>query len=279
MHNDNSSAGRSSRVVVHTEPRCARTCRIVAVLVCALKPMAGLPQSAGPVHVPGDDLSGVWNNVPVPGTEAYQGWAFQPELPAMTPWARERFEAARPTFGPRGVAALESNDPVYQCYPPGVPRVYFHPFPMEILQFPDRVIMMFEYHHQNRQIYTDGRPHREDLPPLWSGDSVGRWEGKTLVVETVNFNDQTWLDRQGLPHSDQLRVIERIQRVEPDRLQIDVLIEDPVAYPDPWRGRRFLERVDWQIEEFACMERNRSDDFVEFETDLLQHGATDRDER
>jgi hypothetical protein len=134
--------------------------------------------------------------------------------------------------------------------------------------------MMFEYHHQNRQIFTDGRGHRDDLPPLWIGDSIGWWEADTLVVETVNFNDQTWLDRQGLPHSEQLKIIERIRRVSDDRLQIDIRIEDPVAFPEPWTGQRFYERVDWQIEEFACMERNRSDEFTQFETKILEHDAT-----
>jgi hypothetical protein len=244
----------------------------VGLSVASMAPAGAQPAAA--VH--GDDLAGVWNNLPIEGTGDFQGWAFSRDPPPMTAWARERFEAARPTFGPRGVTATESNDPVYDCYPPGLPRVYFHPFPFEIVQLPGRVLMMFEYHHQNRQIYTDSRGHREDLPPLWSGDSIGRWEGGTLVVETVNFNDQTWLDRQGLPHSDQLKVTERIRRIGPDLLEIDFAIEDPLAYPVPITGRRLYERVDWQIEEFACMERNRSDDFADFESQILEHGETER---
>jgi hypothetical protein len=246
---------------------------LTAFVAAILAPPSALAQGDR-ATLPERDLSGVWNNRPAPGSEAFQGWAFAAALPAMTPWARSRFEAARPTFGPRGVTALESNDPVYRCYPPGLPRVYFHPFPMEIIELPDRVLMMFEYHHQNRQIFTDGRGHRDDLPPLWIGDSIGWWEADTLVVETVNFNDQTWLDRQGLPHSEQLKIIERIRRVSDDRLQIDIRIEDPVAFPEPWTGQRFYERVDWQIEEFACMERNRSDEFTQFETKILEHDAT-----
>jgi hypothetical protein len=245
-----------------------------ALAVWSLSGIGVLPElmaQESAVLAHGDDLSGVWNNVAPEATRAYQGWAFSPEPPPMTAWAQARFDASRPTFGPRGVSATESNDPVYQCYPPGLPRVYFHPFPLEIIQLPGRVLMMFEYHHQNRQIPTDGRGHREELPALWLGDSIGRWEGKTLVVETVNFNDQTWLDRRGLPHSDQLKVTERIQRVGADRLQIDFRIEDPIAFPEPWTGQRFYERVDWQIEEFACMERNRSEDFSDFETQMLDY--------
>lgn len=251
-------------------------CNVIAAVIGTVVYMSGVPAGAQTREAiaSGDDFSGVWNNLPAEGARDYQGWAFSRELPPMTPWARARFDAARPTFGPRGVTATESNDPVYRCYPPGLPRVYFHPFPLEIIQLPDRVLMMFEYHHQNRQIYTDGRAHREDLPPLWIGDSIGHWEDQTLVVETINFNAETWLDRQGLPHSDQLKVTERITRVEPDLLRIDFRIEDPLAYPEPITGQRFYERIDWQIEEFACMERNRSEDFAEFESQILQHGGS-----
>jgi hypothetical protein len=241
------------------------------VVLAGALPNAAFSQ-ATPTRAHGGDLSGVWNHSPTPEQRGFSGWAFTEAPPAMSPWAQQRFEASKPTFGPRGVMALQSNDPVYQCYPPGLPRVYFHPFPMEIIQLPDRVLMMFEYHHQNRQIYTDGRGHRDDLPPLWIGDSIGWWEDETLVVETVNFNDSTWLDRRGLPHSDQLKVVERLSPTDDGRLRIDITVEDPVAYPEPWTGQRFYERVDWQIEEFACMERNRSDEFNEFESQIMEYG-------
>jgi hypothetical protein len=243
--------------------------RLCIWLATAAIPIAGA-QNADPL-AHGGDLSGVWNNAG--GGGSYGGWAWSEELPPMTPWAQERFDASKPTFGPRGVMALESNDPVYQCYPPGLPRVYFHPFPFEIIQLQDRVLMMFEYHHQNRRIYTDGRDHRDDLPPLWLGDSIGHWEGATLVVESTNFNDRTWVDRRGVPHSDQLKVTERLHIRDDGLLQIDILVEDPIAYLEPWTGQRLYERVDWEIEEFACMERNRSDEFTEFESQLLEHAA------
>ena len=97
-------------------------------------------------------------------------------------------------------------------------------------------------------------------------------EGETLVIESVNFNDQTWLDRRGLPHSDELKVTERLHIRDDGLLQVDIRIEDPVAYPEPWTGQRLYERVDWVIEEFACRERNGGDAFTEFETQLLEHG-------
>jgi hypothetical protein len=128
--------------------------------------------------------------------------------------------------------------------------------------------MVFEYDHLIRQIFTDGRPHRDDLAPSWMGDSTGYWDGDTLVIETTNFNDKTWLDREGVPHSEQLRVVERIRRIEPDRLQIDITMEDPVALMEPWVGQRFYRRVDWSIEEFMCMDNVN---FTAFEDEILEY--------
>ena len=214
----------------------------------------------------GADLSGVWNGRRAPGGGSYAGYAFSEELPPMTDWARERYEKAKPTFGPNSVAVADTNDPVYQCFPPGTPRIYFHPFPMEIIQTPGRVLMVFEYDHLIRQIFTDGRGHRDDLAPGWMGDSIGHWEGDTLVVETTNFNDKTWIDRRGVPHSEQLKLTERMHINADGVLQIDLTVEDPVAYTAPWTGQKFYGRVDWNIEEFMCMDNVT---FLDFEQDIL----------
>jgi hypothetical protein len=214
------------------------------------------------------DLSGVWNGLRAPGTGEYAGWAFSDELPPMTDWARERYDAARPTFGPNSVAVAETNDPVYQCFPPGTPRIYFHPFPMEIIELPGRIMMVYEYDHLIRQIYTDGRGHRDDLAPGWMGDSIGRWEGEALVVETANFNDKTWIDRRGVPHSEQLKVVERIRVDDDGVLLIDITIDDPIAFTAPWSGQRRYGRVDWDIEEFMCMDNVT---FLDFEQDILEY--------
>jgi hypothetical protein len=100
------------------------------------------------------------------------------------------------------------------------------------------------------------------------GDSTGHWESDTLVVETVNFNDKTWLDREGVPHSEQLRVVERIRRSGDDSLQIDITMEDPGALTEPWIAQRFYRRVDWTIEEFICMDNVN---FTEFENEILEY--------
>jgi hypothetical protein len=211
------------------------------------------------------DLAGVWMRA---NTEPYEGYAFSEELPPMTDWAMERYQAAKPTYGENGVTVAETNDPVYQCLPPGTPRIYFHPRPFEIIQTPGRVLISYEYQQLLRAIYTDGRRHRDDLASSWMGDSIGRWEGDTLVVESVNFNDDTWIDRRGVPHSDQLRVEERFSLSDSGQLIVDIMVDDPVAFTRSWTGRKVFDPVSWTIEEFVCLD-NLS--FQEFEQILLEH--------
>jgi len=231
---------------------------------------------AGAVHTQplthADDFNGVWTNVTLPGTAAWAINTFSPELPPLTRWGQERFDAAKPQRGPRGVPVAQTDDLVYRCYPPGTPRIYLHPFPFEIIQLPGRVLMVFEYDHLVRTIYTDGREHRNDLAPSWMGDSIGRWEGKTLVVETTNFNDRTWLDRIAVPHSDQMRLVERFSLNEAGQLRIDMRVEDAVALAKPWEFYRIYRRADWTIEELVC-EDNAN--YEAFENALLEYDEDD----
>jgi hypothetical protein len=198
------------------------------------------------------DLSGLWLIRPSANTSAYSSFAFSKDDPPMTAWAVEKYKAAKPVFGPNKTAAKQSNDPVYGCLPPGLPRIYLHPKPIEIVQLPDEVIMMYEYDRIVRHIYTDGRPHDEFLdPPLWMGDSIGKWEGDTLVIDVIGFNDKTWLDRAGHPHSDALHVTERIRRVNHDTLSDDITVEDPKAYTKPWAAQIGFQlqpgmNLDWE---------------------------------
>src|SRR3970282_208516 len=177
----------------------------------------------------GADLRGVWNNNPPEAALPFQIDSWSAEPPKFTALGQGRVDGAQPSRGPGGVPVAETDDPVYACFPPGTPRIYLHPFPMEIVQTPGRVLMVFEYDHLIRQIYTDGREHRTDLAPVWMGDAIGHWEGKTLVVETNNFNDRTWLDRIAVPHSEDMRLIERIYLNDAGQLQVDMRVEDAVA--------------------------------------------------
>ena len=206
------------------------------------------------------DLSGIWRRSrrPPDKTRRYTiyelAFAITNDKPPMTPWAEEKFKANKPNVGPRSVSLTESNDPIMQCAPPGVPRIYLiRGEPVEIANIPGRVLMLFEYDHFVRNIYTDGREHPKDLNPSWMGDSIGKWEGDTLVVDTAGFNDKTWLDNDGHPHSEDLHVIERMRRVNHDTLTIDTTIEDPKAYTKPWGGHATYElKPDWTIGEMVC---------------------------
>jgi hypothetical protein len=203
------------------------------------------------------DLSGVWmQDRPRPATvrERYWIYEFTLEEPPMTGWGEAQYKATKSSFGPHPYPLAETNDPLYHsCVPPGLPRIYLHPFPMQIVQAHGEVIMLFEYDSIRHQIFTDGRPHDTALGPSWMGDSIGHWEGNVLVADTVNFNDKTWLDRMGHPHSDALHLIERIRRVDHDHLVDDLTIEDPKAYTKPWTAHLdFLLRPNWTLGEQFC---------------------------
>jgi len=212
-------------------------------------------------------LSGVWTNTTTPGVGPWGIYSFSEEPPALTAWGQARFDASKPQRGPRGVPVTETDDLVYRCFPPGTPRIYLHPFPFEIIQMPGRVVILYEYDHLVRQIYIDGREHRTDLAPSWMGDSIGHWEGNTLVVETVNFNDRTWLDRRAVPHSEEMRLIERFTIDGNGKLEIAMRVEDPVALEEPWAFRRIYEKTDWTIEELVCMDNVN---YETFENSVLQ---------
>jgi len=200
------------------------------------------------------DLSGVWMRDAPPAT-AMQYWVYElnQEEPPMTPWGLEKYHAAKSSFGAHSYPLEEMNDPVLNgCFPPGVPRVYMHPFPFQFIQTKEEVVMLFEVDSLRREIYTDGKPRDPDLVPLWMGSSVGRWEADTLVVDTSNFNDKTWLDRVGHPHSDQLHVVERFRRTAHDHLVDDMTIEDPKAYTKPWTARLEFKLKPWKLTEQFC---------------------------
>jgi len=191
------------------------------------------------------DLSGVWFDDrprPVTTTERYWIYKFNADEPPMTAWGLAKFKAAKTSFGTPAYPLAETNDPAYRtCTPAGFPRVLLHPFPLQIVQTHGEVIVLFEYDSLRHQIFTDGRAHDTTLGPLWMGDSVGHWEGDTLVADTVNFNDKTWLDRMGHPHSEALHVVERLKRVDHDHLVDDITFEDSKAYSNPGpRASNFL---------------------------------------
>ena len=183
--------------------------------------------SAAPA--PKHDISGVWL---VEGNVGAAPIAPDKDIPPMTPWAKARFDAEKPGYGVRG--APGGNDPILQCDPIGFPRIMTMPTPQEFVQAPGRVLQFWEREHEWRPIWTDGRSLPEDADPIWYGYAVGHWEGDyTLVVESTGFDDRTWLSPTGYPHSDQMRITERYQRVDHDTISYDMTIKDPKAYTKP----------------------------------------------
>lgn len=132
-------------------------------------------------------------------------------------------------------------DPLNVCYIPGVPRVMYLPFPIQIVQTPKFVLMASEFAHTLRRVFMDGTKH-PDVALFWIGDSRGHWNGDTLVVDTANNLPDTWLDRSGNFHSDALHIVEHITRTEPDILTYEATLDDSKVYTRPWTIRMLLYR-------------------------------------
>jgi hypothetical protein len=185
----------------------------------APSPTANLPFDA-------HDFSGVWM-----GRGPFNTLSGTP--PPMTPWAKARYDAAKPGIGPR-MQPL-GNDPIMVCDPIGYPRIaFYNAYPMEFVQTKDRLLEFFDFFYVHRTIWLDGRKLPDDPEPTWYGSSVGHWDGNTLVVETTGFNDESWLDNDGHPHSDEMKLEERFQRVNHDTIEARMTLTDPKAYTAPW---------------------------------------------
>lgn len=181
------------------------------------------------------DLSGTWIGPdPQLGPPQHPGVrlqeVFSPDVPPMTAWAKARRDAAKPGFGPN--ASLDGNDPTLGCNPIGMPRLMTIIAPTKIIQIPDEIVIIVG--SEWREIWMDGRKLPADPLPTWNGYSVGKWEGDTLVVDTIATIDKSWVDEDGDPHSDEMHLIERYRRVSRDTLMLTMTIDDPKAYTRPW---------------------------------------------
>jgi len=205
----------------------------------------------GPVPRTADgkpDLSGVWD---------------RPYVPDMTKTAPNQNGLAELPFTEWGMNAwksyhAEEGDYTGACLPFGLVRSINSPMPMQIVQNNKYISMNFEVDNWFQIVPIDGRKHRDQIP-TWSGDSVGHWEGDTLVVDTLNFNGRTKLDTVGHPHSDQLHVIQRWNRTDLGHVAYEITIDDAKTYTHPWKNTRtFTLRPDWEIMEYSCEENNKS---------------------
>jgi hypothetical protein len=152
------------------------------------------------------------------------------------------------------------DEPELHCFMSGVPSQLWRQFGFQIVQIPGWVVTINEFMGSVRMIPTDSRPHISDKIKLFNGDSVGRWEGDTLIVDTTSNNDRTWLDNYGNIHSDALHVVERFTAVDANTINYEATLEDPKAYTRPWTVRGTFRRnttPGYEQMEFACVEGNR----------------------
>ena len=161
------------------------------------------------------------------GVPPGQGVVEGNEIPYQ-PWALAK---KQDNYAKRATGDLTESE----CFLPGVPRATYMPYPFEIVQTPGSIAIRYEFAHAFRTIPMNGSPHPEGFPPTWMGDSRGRWEGDTLVIDANNFNDQTWFDRAGNFHSDALQVVERYTMVNPDHILYEATITDPKVFSRPWK--------------------------------------------
>jgi hypothetical protein len=206
------------------------------------------------------DFSGVWErgggggggrgNAPARGAAPGAG-ARGRGGPSFTP----KYEAMRAAAAS---APQPEDNATANCVPPGMPGIMGQPYPMEFLLTPGKVTIVIEAYTQVRHIYTDGRSLPEEPEPKFFGTSIGRWEGDTLVAETVGFNDFVQHAR-GVPHGDKMKIVERFRLTDPDTMSIETTISDPDALTMPYTTTASLRRHrDWTISEYVCEENNRN---------------------
>jgi hypothetical protein len=142
------------------------------------------------------------------------------------------------------------------CVPPGLPRIMSQPYPIEFVFAPGKVVMLIEAYMQFRHVFTDGRKHPEDPDATFMGHSTGHWEGDTLVVDSVGFTGSTEL-APGVPHSDRLRIVERLRKVSPEWMEIQTTLIDPVVLAEPYTSTSSYRHLNDEIREYICLENNR----------------------
>ena len=213
------------------------------------------------------DLNGIWQshgaaNWDIQGHESQPGTLWELGAIGAVPPGHGVVEGDEIPYQPWAIEQKQQNfenrrtaDPEANCYLPGVPRATYLPYPFQILQGTDKIVISYQFANASRIIHMDVH---ED-PPLdsWMGWSNGSWEGDTLAVDVTGFNGQAWFDRAGNFHSDALHVVERYTPFGPNHLRYEATIEDPNVFTRPWTMSMFLYRrleSDLQLLEFNCVE-------------------------
>ena len=210
---------------------------IAALTTLCLTTVPAVAQNASEATDWKGDLTGVWQGPYTPDLT-------RNTTAMLTPWGEEKFKMFDGKMDP--------------CLPVGVTRQANAPDPIEIVQTSKKVVILYESWHVFRSIPTDGTGHPAKLEPTWLGNSVGKWDGDTLVIDITGLNDKTALDTNGHPHSDQLHMVERLRRTGPKTMSYEVTVDDPKAYTQPWtQSRVFRLQPGLQLMEYVCLENEK----------------------
>lgn len=240
----------------------------------------GKPNLSAPAPRTADgrpDLSGIWMQVPLYGKDGYSDYVAGPQLNEEqyqkliskpgTPTANlnqnlqfRTVNGEEIPFRPQALTLYKqrleresTGSPSERCRPKGIPAPMLPPVPFKILQTPGTTVILFEEFNRFRQIFTDGRPQPKVDFPSWWGYSVGHWDGDAFVVDTTGFNEKTWLDKVGHPHTNALHTIERFRRLDFGHLQLELTIDDPKAYTKAWTVKIPFQFVpDIELMDDAC---------------------------
>ena len=214
-------------------------------------PAQGAAKGASSKSFDPRDLSGYWDLTNA-GLPAGALNAASNNRPPMTPEGLAKFRKTKTGYDAKALSngifpEKDWNDPIRWCDPTGFPRILWNPAParMRFAHASDEVIQFFQNNRVWRDIWTDGRklPDAETADSRWYGYAIGRWQGDTFVVNSNNFEEATWLDQYGSPHSNQMTVEERYRRVAIDRLELDLNITDPTTYTGVWKGNKRVFRL------------------------------------
>src|ERR1700734_3350034 len=232
----------------------------------------GKPNLAAPAPKTADgkpDLSGIWlvgNALPCPkdlrdGDDciekiplSHEAVDFGSNVPGGLP-----YQPGAAALVKQRVADHSKDDPHARCMPPNFPRAFAFPHHQKFIQIPGLLVILDEFNASYRQIFTDGRAFPEDPQPSWNGYSSGKWDGETLVVHSIGFRDDLWLDMRGNPMTSAAKVTERFKRPSYGSLDIEVTVDDPKAYTRPWTiTLQEAIQVDTELADEICLENEKS---------------------
>jgi hypothetical protein len=235
-----SGASMSAQWIHHTDPKTPRMAD-------------GTPNLTAPLTRTADgkpDLSGIWMRVPPLKRDNPANNNLLDYMPAgatisMRPEAAAMYQHRRDVLG--------TGRPSERCLPHGIPDAMLPGVPYKIVETPGIVLILYEQLGRFRQVFTDGRAYPADAQPAWWGYSIGKWDGDAFLIETTGYNDKTWLDDSGHPHSDAMKTTERFRRLDFGHMELQVTIDDPKFYMQPFTATIPFEILpDTELIEDVC---------------------------